>query len=59
MSINIDTLFAGHARALAVTGERIRILSANLANADTPGYKARDLDFAAEMKGIQAAVSKV
>ncbi|MEZ5569406.1 MAG: flagellar basal body rod protein FlgB [Halioglobus sp.] len=31
--------------ALSVRARRIELLSANLANADTPGYKARDIDF--------------
>jgi flagellar basal-body rod protein FlgB len=30
-----------------VHGQRLGVLAANLANADTPGYKARDIDFGA------------
>lgn len=33
-------------RALAVRNERLQLLSSNIANADTPNFKARDLDFA-------------
>jgi flagellar basal-body rod protein FlgB len=38
-------LFGIHAEALALRGRRAEVLAANLANADTPGYQARDLDF--------------
>ena len=39
-----------HARALALRAERQRVLAGNIANADTPGYQARDFDFAAELR---------
>lgn len=35
-----------HAQALALRAERQRLLASNIANADTPGYVARDLNFA-------------
>ncbi|MDE2294468.1 MAG: flagellar basal body rod protein FlgB [Gammaproteobacteria bacterium] len=38
-------LFGIHEKALLLYGERMGVLAANLANADTPGYKARDIDF--------------
>jgi len=41
-----DPIFGIHARALAVQAKRMEVLSANIANADTPGYEARDVDFA-------------
>lgn len=34
-----------HAKALVLRGERQRVIASNIANADTPGYAARDLDF--------------
>jgi flagellar basal-body rod protein FlgB len=34
-----------HATALLLRSERSRVLAGNLANADTPNYKARDFDF--------------
>ncbi len=34
-----------HGTALALREQRLQLLSANIANADTPNYKARDLDF--------------
>ena len=42
-----DNIFGIHESALLLQGERLGVLTANLANADTPGYKARDIDFAA------------
>ena len=48
------------AQALALRSERQRLLASNIANADTPGYVARDLDFAAalrEASGTAAAGS--
>lgn len=34
-----------HEQALSVRSKRLEVLSQNIANADTPGYKARDVDF--------------
>lgn len=45
MSINIDNAFGIHATAMTLRAQRAGLLAANLANADTPNYKARDLDF--------------
>lgn len=36
-----------HTQALAFRARRAEMLATNLANADTPGYQARDIDFAA------------
>lgn len=43
----LDRYFGIHGTALALRSERMQILASNIANAATPGYKARDLDFAA------------
>ncbi len=45
MAINFDTALGIHPQALALREKRGELLAANMANADTPGYKARDLDF--------------
>ena len=50
MSSSID-VFGIHTQAMAVRARRAEILATNLANADTPGYQARDLDFAAVLAG--------
>ena len=34
-----------HAEALKLRAERQQVLASNIANADTPDYKARDFDF--------------
>jgi flagellar basal-body rod protein FlgB len=41
----IDDYIGLHAHALNVRAKRSEVLASNLANADTPGYKARDVDF--------------
>ena len=41
----VHSTLGGHAQALMTYGRRAEILASNLANADTPGYKARDVDF--------------
>jgi len=61
MPINLDTYLGVHADALKIRGQRTELLARNLANADTPGYQARDLDFraalAAASGGAEAPVS--
>ena len=54
MPINIDRALGIHAQALQLRGRRTEVLAANLANADTPNYKARDLDFAATLNEIRS-----
>jgi flagellar basal-body rod protein FlgB len=50
MTINFDQALGIHPQALAMREKRSEVLAANLANADTPGYKARDLDFKSILK---------
>ena len=40
-----DTLFGVHAAALDFQRQRMEVLASNIANADTPGYQGKDLDF--------------
>ena len=40
-----DNVFGIHERALLLHGQRLGVLATNIANADTPNYKARDIDF--------------
>lgn len=49
MPLNLDAYIGVHAAALKVRGERTELLAKNLANADTPGYKAQDIDFRAAL----------
>ncbi|MGH8506009.1 MAG: flagellar basal body rod protein FlgB [Stenotrophobium sp.] len=41
----LDSLFGIHAEALRVQQQRMSTLASNIANADTPGYQAKDIDF--------------
>jgi flagellar basal-body rod protein FlgB len=41
-----NNLFGIHAAALGLREARLDVLASNLANADTPNYQARDIDFA-------------
>jgi flagellar basal-body rod protein FlgB len=57
MTISIDSALGVHADALRLREQRTEILAANLANADTPGFKARDLDFGSVLAGQGGGVS--
>lgn len=46
MSINFSKALGIHEQALGFRAQRAEVLANNIANADTPHYKARDLDFA-------------
>lgn len=52
--IDMSNPFTGmiefHSQALALRAERQKVLASNIANADTPGFKARDFDFQAALK---------
>ncbi len=54
MAINFDKALGVHQYTLGIRSQRAQVISSNIANADTPHYKARDLDF---NKAIQAATS--
>ncbi|MCK1794250.1 flagellar basal body rod protein FlgB [Pseudomonas violetae] len=45
MSISFDKALGIHEQALNFRAQRAEVLANNIANADTPNYKARDLDF--------------
>ncbi len=49
MPMNLDAYLGVHADALKLRSQRTEILARNLANADTPGYQARDMDFKAAL----------
>ena len=50
MALDINSQFDLHTRALGLANQRLELLADNVANADTPGYKARDIDFRAAMQ---------
>jgi len=45
----LDRYLGIHAQALTLESQRMQVLASNLANADTPNYKAQDLDFKAAL----------
>ena len=51
----IEKIFGAHEQSLLLRGQRTGVLASNLANADTPNYKARDLDFAAALATAEGA----
>lgn len=55
MSINFDKALGIHEKALSFRAQRAEVLANNIANADTPNYKARDLDFSAVLAAQSAA----
>jgi len=50
MPLSLDTYLGVHQDALKLFSRRTSVLANNLANADTPGFKAQDLDFKALLK---------
>lgn len=50
MTINFKDALGVHADALHVRAERTKVLAANIANESTPGFTARDIDFASVMQ---------
>ncbi|GGI82524.1 hypothetical protein GCM10007973_18680 [Polymorphobacter multimanifer] len=46
----IDRQFGIHGQAMQLRSQRMALIASNIANAATPGYKARDVDFAAALK---------
>lgn len=52
---NIKDHLGLHANALQLREKRNLLLASNMANSATPNYKARDFDFAAELKKAAAA----
>ncbi len=50
MRFTFEKVLGVHEPALNLQSQRSELLAANLANADTPQYKARDLDFQAALR---------
>jgi flagellar basal-body rod protein FlgB len=55
MSSSLDALFRFSQDALTLRAYRQQVLASNIANADTPGYQARDIDFRAALERAGAA----
>ncbi|MDB5916830.1 MAG: flagellar basal body rod protein FlgB [Massilia sp.] len=50
----LDDYLRFNEAALSLRSQRQQILASNIANADTPNYKARDIDFASALQGVMA-----
>jgi len=57
MPIRLNDSLDFHGQALALRSERQRLLASNIANADTPGYVARDMNFAQALRNAVSAHS--
>lgn len=57
MQFSLDKVFGINQQAVKIHSRRSEILAGNLANADTPGYKARDIDFRAALQQVKAGAS--
>jgi flagellar basal-body rod protein FlgB len=47
---SLDNMFGIHATALKLREQRMGMIASNIANAATPGYKARDIEFSSALK---------
>jgi len=54
----LDEALSFHQTALRVRGQRQELIAANIANADTPNFKARDIDFKSAMQNAVAGISQ-
>ena len=48
-----DSLFGVHGAALEVRAQRMNVLASNIANASTPNFKARDIDFSQALASVE------
>jgi flagellar basal-body rod protein FlgB len=49
MAISFEKAFGLHPQSLKVRAQNAEVIAANIANADTPGYKAKGMDFKAAL----------
>jgi flagellar basal-body rod protein FlgB len=57
MAISFEKAFGLHPEGMLLREKRSAILADNIANADTPGYKAKDLDFVTALANAQSRQS--
>lgn len=57
MAISFDKALGVHQHTLGIRSQRAEVLASNMANADTPGFKARDMDFKAALAKAQSSVT--
>ena len=54
MAISFDKALGVHPHAMLIRSQRAEVLATNIANAHTPGYKAKDIDFASALKAARS-----
>ena len=59
MTGKLDDYLRFHETSLALRAQRQQLLASNIANADTPNYKARDIDFSSAMQNALAGSAQV
>jgi flagellar basal-body rod protein FlgB len=59
VTTTMESILGVHEDALLYRARRMEVLAANLANADTPQYKARDLEFTAVLDDRLAAAARL
>jgi len=59
MQFGLDKFFGISQPALKIYSRRAEVLAGNLANVDTPGYKARDIDFKAALQQVKNGTGDV
>lgn len=57
MPLDINQVFAPHERVLTAASQRMELLAVNMANADTPNFKARDIDFKTALQAAEQSSS--
>jgi flagellar basal-body rod protein FlgB len=55
MRFNLDSYLGIHKESLVLSSRRNTVIASNIANADTPGFKARDIDFQQALKQATGA----
>ncbi|MCE3044006.1 MULTISPECIES: flagellar basal body rod protein FlgB [Legionella] len=53
--VDLDTYFGTHSKALLLREQRAAQLATNITNADTPNYKAKDLDFKSALENAMGS----
>lgn len=59
MQFGLDKYFGINQQALKIHSRRSEVLAGNLANADTPGFKARDIDFKTALQQVKSGTGEM
>ncbi len=54
MAISFDKALGIHDDAMLLRSQRAEVIANNIANADTPNYQARDIDFKSVLSGVSS-----